>query len=481
MKTNAKLTADQRIQRQIIALLRTDPLIADYLLRWPRKTVPGGTMSVNGKQMFYNEGFVDKLTDAQLRVVLQHEVLHVLLKHTLRESGYHAAEMLKSDRLSDSELHDLLNKAGDLEINDLLMRDSFCRANFPASGLLAGSGQYADHPQNQNMEVHFDILRQKHTPKTNDKPEPTDGTDDGDDGDSEQQSGQNNDDGEGEGDDDSANGDSGSDENDGSGKPGDGDSDNSAPGDGDGDSGQMSQDGFGGMGEFMPDPDVETEADAQTKSQEYDQTFLGAAMVAQQQGKLPGWAKEMVAAITAPAKLPWNVLLRRWARKTVRGGESSYSRPARRTAHRTDIVLPSKRSQSIKRCLFIVDTSLSMPVEALNAAVPEMLKIMSTWKRAELVVAQCDTRVSDEKVYKPGAGFRALTKFAHSPEWTGRGGTELSPAFELVHKYRPEVIICLTDGYLSWPEQSATRGIPALWLMTNSAMVPPWGDCVVME
>ena len=243
----------------------------------------------------------------------------------------------------------------------------------------------------------------------------------------------------------------------------------------------MTGDGFGGCGEFMPDPDASTPQEAEQAARDYDQQFIGAVLAAQGQGKCPGWAKERADQITAPAKIPWQVLLRRWARKTVRGGESSYSRPSRRTAHRTDIVLPSHRTQSIKRCLFIVDTSGSMGTAEVNAAVPEMLKIMQTWKRAELVMAQCDTQVADESVFKPGTGFRELQAFAKSPAWSGRGGTDMAPAFALAKKYRPEVIVCLTDGYFTWPDQAEAHGIPTLWLMTNSHMVPPWGQRIVMD
>jgi predicted metal-dependent peptidase len=235
------------------------------------------------------------------------------------------------------------------------------------------------------------------------------------------------------------------------------------------------------MGEFLPDPEVKSEAEAAAASQEYDQEFIGAVLAAQQQGKCPGWAAERAEAICAPAKIPWQVLLRRWARKVVRGGESTYSRPSRRSAYRTDIVLPSKRSQSIRRCLFIVDTSGSMGTKEVNAAVPEMLKIMATWKRAELVVIQCDAAVADETTYKPGTGFRELQAFARSPQWRGRGGTDMGPAFALIPKYRPEVVICLTDGYLTWPDEADAHGIPVCWLMVNDSVVPPWGQRIVLE
>ncbi len=488
MKSQKTLTADERIQRVIISLLRTDPLYADYLLRWPRKIVPRGTIGVDGRSMIYNPEWINQQADNHLRFILKHEVMHVILKHTLREKGYEAAEMMKSDRLTPAELRAMLNTAGDLEINSLLTSGSDAR-DMPEHGMLPGRPGYEDHPARECMEGHFDILRAKHQPPQP-PPEPPTGPDGQDEGEGEPESDPEGDEqqdiprdadsgpqnaprtpGEGEGDETPPPGD-GQPTDDPSGK-------GQSPGDGDAE--VLTGDGFGGCGEFMPDPEAATPAEAEAAGRDYDQQFIGAVLAAQGQGKCPGWAKERADQITAPAKVPWQVLLRRWARKTVRGGESSYSRPSRRTAHRTDIVLPSKRTQSIRRALFIVDTSGSMGTAEVNAAVPEMLKIMQTWKRAELVSIQCDTQVSDVQVYKPGTGFRELQAFARSPSWGGRGGTDMSPAFALAKKYRPEVIICLTDGYFSWPDQSEAHGIPTLWLMTNSHMVPPWGQRIVME
>ena len=264
-------------------------------------------------------------------------------------------------------------------------------------------------------------------------------------------------------------------EGEGEGQPGEGE------GDGAGQPQSLTEDGYGGMGEFIPDPEVKSEAEAEAASQQYDQEFLGAVMAAQDQGKCPGWASERAEAICAPAKIPWQTVLRRWARKVVRGGESTYSRPSRRSAHRTDIVLPSKRSQSIRRCLFLIDTSGSMGTAEVNAAIPEMLKIMATWKRAELIMVQCDTQVANEQTFKPGSGFRELTAFAKSPQWNGRGGTDLGPGFALIPKYKPEVVVCLTDGYLSWPDQKDAHGLPVMFLMVNDSVVPPWGQRLVMD
>ena len=467
MNKMKQLDADQRIQKQIISLLRVDPLYADYLLRWPRLKMATGTMCVNGKVLKYCPTFVDSLTDGRLRVVLKHEVMHVMFKHTLRASGYHAAEMMKSDRITDAEVHDLMNRAGDLEINDLLRQNTDDRANFPPEGLTTDAPEYADHPKSECMEVHYDLLRAKSKPPEPDSPDGDEEEDSPEDTPKNAAEGDSDGSGDGDGESDGEAG-----ENDST-----GDSDGSE-GQGDGQGGDAG-DGFGGMGEFNPDPEATNKEEAQRLSQEYDQQLISAVMAAQSQGKVPGWAKEMVDEITAPAKVPWQVLLRRWARKCVRGGESTFSRPSRRSMYRTDLVLPSKRTNSIRRVMVIADTSGSMATGAVNAVMPECLKIMQSWKQAELILIQCDAAVADEATYKARSGFKDLKAFAKSPCWKGRGGTDMTPALKLVTKYKPEVIICLTDGYLSWPDKSVANGIPTMWLMVTD-VVPPWGQSIRM-
>jgi predicted metal-dependent peptidase len=48
----------------------------------------------------------------------------------------------------------------------------------------------------------------------------------------------------------------------------------------------------------------------------------------------------------------------------------------------------------------------------------------------------------------------------------------MDPAFERAVELRPQCIIILTDGYMTWPERCR---IPTFWLVTNEAMTPPWG------
>jgi hypothetical protein len=39
----------------------------------------------------------------------------------------------------------------------------------------------------------------------------------------------------------------------------------------------------------------------------------------------------------------------------------------------------------------------------------------------------------------------------------------------------PVSIIILTDGCAPYPDESAAKGIPVLWLLNNEKLTPPWG------
>lgn len=59
------------------------------------------------------------------------------------------------------------------------------------------------------------------------------------------------------------------------------------------------------------------------------------------------------------------------------------------------------------------------------------------------------------------------------------GGTSFHAAFKHIEKLYDvnEIagIIMLTDGYAEWLKESITNGIPVLWIIIDSDVIPPWG------
>ena len=76
------------------------------------------TFATDGFRIFYNESFVEKLTDEEIRGVLSHELLHVLTDSLGRERGRN---------------HALWNVACDYAINAMLLTMGF---KIPDGGLL---------------------------------------------------------------------------------------------------------------------------------------------------------------------------------------------------------------------------------------------------------------------------------------------------------------------------------------------------------
>jgi len=62
----------------------------------------------------------------------------------------------------------------------------------------------------------------------------------------------------------------------------------------------------------------------------------------------------------------------------------------------------------------------------------------------------------------------------------GGGGTSFKCVFDYVNEHMieelPFCIIMLTDGHGNFPDESIAKGIPVLWLLTNSFVHPPLGE-----
>ena len=112
----------QRVLRARIRLTLAQPFLASAVMRLPVLDVSGlswcDTAATDGYHIFYNPAWVSGLSDAQLRGLLAHEVMHVLLDHAGRRG--------ERDALG-------WNLACDHAINLLLRDQGF---QLPAGGLI---------------------------------------------------------------------------------------------------------------------------------------------------------------------------------------------------------------------------------------------------------------------------------------------------------------------------------------------------------
>ena len=85
-----KLTAEQKIKRALIKVLRQEPFYASILLKHEiremseeeQKEMP--TICIDGREIRYCPDFIHEVRETSLPVILIHEAMHIALSHHIR-------------------------------------------------------------------------------------------------------------------------------------------------------------------------------------------------------------------------------------------------------------------------------------------------------------------------------------------------------------------------------------------------------------
>lgn len=133
----------------------------------------------------------------------------------------------------------------------------------------------------------------------------------------------------------------------------------------------------------------------------------------------------------------------------------------------------SPEEQAARLVLFMVDTSGSVHSAELNRVYGEICGALEQFAgRLNGWVGFFDTRSYGPFPFADAAALEALC-----PQ--GGGGTELAAAFEPLNRFsqneRPASVVVFTDGRGDFPSESAAQGIPVLWLFTEQGVQAPWG------
>jgi predicted metal-dependent peptidase len=132
METSAESTkAMYALSRAKAQLIIEQPFYASLLCNMPFVEDPSvPTMAVDGKNVYFNSEFVNKLSVNELKFVECHEVMHCVFQHITRRGARNPVKW---------------NKAGDYIINDILVADQV--GQMPAQGLynqsLVKAGDYS--------------------------------------------------------------------------------------------------------------------------------------------------------------------------------------------------------------------------------------------------------------------------------------------------------------------------------------------------
>ncbi len=200
---------------------------------------------------------------------------------------------------------------------------------------------------------------------------------------------------------------------------------------------------------------------------------LAKAMAAMKgRGTDPGSSRHMITALRGLYRTPWEAMLQKWM-ESVAPGERTFIRPSRRSAERSDIVLPGRKRESWMLNV-ILDTSGSMVGE-----IPRALGAIADFCDAvavdEIRLVQCDVAVTSDEVLSPSQ----LADYQVS----GYGGSDLTHAMlTLADDPRVTAVVIVTDGDIAYPPDEMPYDL--LWVLPASAGAnfrPPYGHVITMH
>ena len=172
------------------------------------------------------------------------------------------------------------------------------------------------------------------------------------------------------------------------------------------------------------------------------------------------------------AQADWRTILNDFVQEEI--CDYSFAPPDRRFDS-GDFFLPdfSEKEDVAENILFMIDTSASMTEEMITAAYSEIKGAIDQFDgKLKGWLGFFDAGVIAPKPFQSEQSFKVIY-----PE--GGGGTDFAVIFNYVHEHMaqnpPASIVIFTDGDAPYPPQTASGGIPVLWLLNNDDVTPPWG------
>jgi len=443
-------------------------------------------------RMYYNPGFVSKLTVPQMAYVILHEVLHVVLSHHKR-----TARMAPN---ADKQTLFLANIAQDLCIQQALQSDVGCHE--PEDIVRIDQWTHIDGIEpGMTSEQYFYALREWY--ENREDGEPTEGEDESpsedseeglgspqdseSDGDSENDSdGDEDSDGDGE-----SSADDGDEESDEDGSDGgqssedddsDSDAESEATGSGQGESDSQSEvdtSGMPAMGDICNPAHAGSNSDGEEKPWEDPPTLADVANQeralrevekdideCQSLGAGGGGIRQSLKARLHPLPDPFDELRTAVGRTLVAAAgdpRKTYRKYPRRTLPGDGRLMGTEHIQP--EAVILLDTSGSMESSAIK-------------DRALTIVAKGISRLQNPRIVCCDGVVQSENRVANMSRftWDGGGGTDMTAGLLYVQeKYNPDAIVIITDGITHWPtEKLRAKVICALCCGAWAERVPKW-------
>ena len=190
---------------------------------------------------------------------------------------------------------------------------------------------------------------------------------------------------------------------------------------------------------------------------------------------IPHVVRNMIENKDYRSKHNWRQVLERYVQYHFHDFDYTY-RPPNAACLEQGFVIPSFKmtaEETLEKIWFFIDTSASVTDTELTMVFMELQQILMQYPGMTGYISFFDTKVTQPEQFQ---SIRELSKI--KPK--GGGGTSFDVIFEYIKenraKYDPKAIVIVTDGHANFPFQSESKGIPVLWIMVESGVVPPWGE-----
>lgn len=418
-----------RVKRAHITMMKhKDTALYSGVMLMGKSEVTGGkfTAYTDGFNKKYCSDFIEKLSESQVRGVVLHENLHVLLKHLL-----FGIDMFKKNAM-------IANVAADFVVNQII-KDIDDKINGELLVDLPEGGLFDPMFRGWSMREVFNYIYKENS---------------GGGGGSGKEKGK------GEGD-------------------GDGEGDDSGSGGGESQNKKIKVNGKEyDVSDQFDEHDFESAKKTPEEIKETDERIdrairEGGILAGRMGGNIPRAISDVL-----EAKIDWKAVLREFVSSSTKGKDEFTWRKMNKRQLANDIYLPSVEDETVGEIIYAVDTSGSISDEDLSKVAGELASLCEMCTPERVRVLWWDTEVHGEQIFE--GDYSNIAKMLKP---LGGGGTRVTSVSDYIIKkgITAECLIVHTDGYVESNIDWKLK-LPTLWLVTmNRSFDPPAGKKVMVD
>ncbi|MCD8049224.1 MAG: VWA-like domain-containing protein [Clostridia bacterium] len=193
---------------------------------------------------------------------------------------------------------------------------------------------------------------------------------------------------------------------------------------------------------------------------------------------IPESLRRVVAAAEHKPKISWRQVLHDYIRHNR--GDYVFSPPDRR--YSGEFILPSFQEnvsgEEVDNIWYVIDTSGSVRPHEIAEAFEEIKDAIEQPGTVEGFVSFFDCEITEPIAFGKVEDIDKMIP-------VGGGGTSFHVIFEYLAAHMkeklPRVIVIITDGCASFPDEAKALGVPVIWLIVNSGKKPPFGETVYIR